>query len=213
MAVAPPPPISDESDLDALVGEARARQRRRRLAAVGVLVTVAGLGVVVYAITVWAAGPHIAGGPIPVAAATACAGPVTSVGHTETVNNTRPLGAAGWIGGIVVDEGYGATKTVIQPNWHAHLARVILRGWRCSDGRPLRFWFSPRNPQLPFSGRGSVEQLASTGSKRLTLRLAYLRWQHFDTVGYVLFSSPGKWVIEARSPSRVLGTVLFDFPH
>ena len=70
MAVAPPP-ISDESDLDALVGEARARQRRRRLATVGVLVTVAGLGVAVYAISVWAAGPHIAGGPIPVPAATA----------------------------------------------------------------------------------------------------------------------------------------------
>jgi hypothetical protein len=210
MAVAPPP-VSNESDLDALVVEARARQRRRRLATAGALVTVAGLAVAVYAITARGAAPHIAGGPIPAAAATACAGPVTPVGRTETVNNTRPLGGAGWIGGIVAGQGYGAIKAVVQPNRHGHSARAVLRGWRCSDGRPLRFWFS--NAQLPFSGRGSVEQLASTGSKRLTLRLAYLRRQHFDTVGYVLFSSPGKWVVEARSLGRVLGTALFDFSH
>src|SRR5579884_1078998 len=112
MAVAPSP-VSGESDLDALVREARARQRRRRLATAGALVAVAGLAVAVYAITAGGAGPHIAGGPIPPAAAAACASPVTPVGRTKTVNNTRPLGKVGWVGGIVVDQGYGAIKTVV----------------------------------------------------------------------------------------------------
>ena len=211
MAVAPPP-VSGESDLDALVGEARARQRRRRFAITGALVALLGLGAAVYAITAGTPAPGIAGGPIPPAAAAACAGPVTPVGHTKSVNNTRPLGQVGWVGGIVVDQGYGALKTVVEPNWHSHLARVVLQGWRCSDGRPLRFWFS--NAQLPFRGRGSVEQLATVGRKHLTLRIDRLRrMQHSFLVGYLLFSSSGKWVVEARGGGRVLGTALFNFPH
>lgn len=207
-----PPPVSPEGDLDALVREARARQRRRRrLVGASVLVVCAGLAAAIYAITAGASGPHIVGGPIPPAAAAACAGPVTPVGHTESVNNTRPIRGVGWIGGVVVNEGWGALKTVIQPNWHGRQARAVLRGWRCSDGRPLRFWFS--NAQLPFHGRGSVAQLASTGSERLRLRLAYLRGQHLFMVGYVLFSSPGRWVVEATENGRHLGTALFDFPR
>jgi hypothetical protein len=211
MAVAPPP-VSPESDLDALVGEARARQRRRRLATAGALAALAGLAAAVYLITARAAGPHIVGGPLPPAATAACAGPITTVGHTKNVNNTRPLGTVGWIGGIVVGQGYGAIKTVVEPNWHSRLGHVVLRGWRCSDGRPLRFWFS--DAQLPFRGHGTEEQLASTGSKRLTLRIARLRLlSHAFAVGYVLFSSPGKWVVEAQDSGRVVGTVLFKFPR
>jgi hypothetical protein len=164
-----------------------------------------------YAIANGRAGIRLSGGPLPRAAATACNGPVTPVGHTESVNNTRRLADVLWIGGVVVSQGYGATKTVIEPNRRARLARTVLRGWRCSDGRPLRFWF--RNAGLPWSGRGTERQLATTGSRGLRLDLARLRAHHWDTVGYVMFSSPGKWVVEARSGRRVLGTVLFDFPR
>lgn len=171
----------------------------------------AGVAAAVYTITTGATGPRIAGGSIPPAAAAACAGPVTPVGHTKSVNNTRPLGQAGWIGGIVVARGYGASKTIVEPNWHSGLARVVLRGWRCSDGRRLRFWFSNA---LPFEGRGSVKQLTTVGSKHLTLWIPRLRrLHHAYAVGYLLFSSPGKWVVEARGGEHVLGTALFDFPH
>jgi hypothetical protein len=211
MAIAPPPSVPGERDLDALVEEARARQRRRRIGTAGSLVALAGLTAAIYVVTVGAAGPRIAGGPIPRAAAAACTRAVTPVGHTKTVNNTRPLGGAGWIGGIVADQGFGAVKTVIEPNWQSKLASFVLRGWRCSDGRPLRFWFS--NAQLPFHGRGSVQQLASLGSRHLTVRIADLRPGRYDLVGYVLFSSPGKWVVDVQGDERTRATVLFDFPH
>jgi hypothetical protein len=170
----------------------------------------AGLALSAYLIAAGAAGPAIAGGPIPRAASNACAGSVTSVESTKELNNARRLGNAIWIGGIVASDGYGAVKTAILPIGHGGPTRVVLRGWRCSDGRKLRFWFS--DSQLPFSGRGSQSQLASTGSQRLTLRLAYLRRNHYGTVGYFMFSSPGRWVVEARQGRAVRGTVLFDFP-
>ena len=184
--------------------------KRGRFSILASLVALAGVAAAAYAISATEASTHFATGPIPPAAARACAGPITPVGHTETVNNTRPLGHAGWIGGIVVNQGYGAIKTVIEPLPHGRLAYAVLRGWRCSDGRRLRFWFSSR--QLPWQGRGTAEQLATTGSARLTVRLAALRRLRSDTGGYVLFSSPGKWVIEASGEGHVVGTALFDFP-
>ncbi len=62
------------------VSERSARSKlRRRLALSGALAALAGLAAAVYAITAGADGPPIAGGPIPPAAAAACAGPVTAV--------------------------------------------------------------------------------------------------------------------------------------
>jgi hypothetical protein len=187
-----------------------APQRRRRAGVAALLVVLAGLAFGVYSIAAGAAGPTIAGGPVPRAASAACAGPLTPVGVTRNLNNARRLGHVAWIGGVVASDGYGAVKTAIEPIARSGPAQVVLRGWRCSDGRRLRFWFS--DSQLPFSGRGSQSELASTGSERLTLRLAYLRRNGFGTVGYFLFSSPGKWVVEARQGRAVRGTVLFDFP-
>ena len=99
---------------------------------------------------------------------------------------------------------------MIERNWHGRLSHGVLRGWRCSDGRPLRFWFS--NGELPFRGRGSIEQLATAGSKRLTVRLADLRQRHLFMVGYLLFSSPGRWVVEGQAKGHPQVAALFDFP-
>jgi hypothetical protein len=133
---------------------------------------------------------------------------VTPIEKTDAMNNARRLGNVLWLS--VPWLGVGPTKTAIEPNWRGRLSRVVLRGWRCSDGRPLRFWFS--DADLPFRGPGSTEQLATTGSKRLMLRLSDLRRQHHFIVGYFLFSSSGKWVIEARHNAHTQATALFDFP-
>jgi hypothetical protein len=158
------------------------------------------------------AGIHLVGGPIPREAAAACAGPVTAV-RTATIpalpplrraklGNAHQLGRLLWIS--TVYDRAGATKTIIEPISRGRVSRAVLRGWRCSDGAPLRFWFSGG----PFPRRANAE----TGSKRLAVRLAYLRANNFGMSGYFMFWSAGKWVVEARQGRAVRGTVLFDFP-
>ncbi len=169
----------------------------------------AGAAAATYTIATGTTGTRIAGGPIPRAAATACEAPSRPSARRRPSTTPRRLANVLWIS-AAYQPGY-PTKTVIEPNSHGHLPQVVLRGWRCSDGRLLRFWFADA-ALLPFTHEpaGSA-RLASTGSKRLTLGLARLRRQHFVSVGYFMFSSPGKWVVEARKGSRVLGTAVFDF--
>jgi hypothetical protein len=138
---------------------------------------------------------------MPRTAAAACAGRVTPIRSTRQLNNARRLARLAWIS--TVYSGAGATKTAIQPIAQKAVSSAALRGWRCSDGAPLRFWFGNRElPQHP---------TARTGSTRLELRFADALRNHFDWVGYFMFWSPGKWVVEARAPhGRSLGTVLFE---
>jgi hypothetical protein len=118
------------------------------------------------------------------------------------LGNARQLGHLLWIS--TAYDGAGATKTVIVPFSEVRLPRVVLRGWRCSDGAPLRFWFS--GGEFPRTAN------AETGSRRLTIRLAYLSRNNFGVSGYFMFWSAGKWVVEARAGGVARGTVLFDFP-
>jgi hypothetical protein len=119
------------------------------------------------------------------------------------------------------------------------LSRAVLRGWRCSDGRLLRFWFyfhkttaftgTEQTEQLarkeePFAnhhGPVSSAALASTGTFTVTARLSGLldgsvcggRYHHPANCvmqGYLMFSSPGKWVVQAQRGSKIVGTAVFD---
>ncbi len=82
-------------------------------------------------------------------------------------------------------------------------SNVTLKGWRCSDGRPLRFWYERRGA-YPFP-IPDVRALETVGDPVATLEAgpgtnAY--------GGYFLFTSPGKWKVSAFLGDHVLASVV-----
>jgi hypothetical protein len=235
MAVATPKRKPPSEDLDALVREARSRQRGRRAGIVGGVVVLAGAAFAAYMIaTNPAANGTFVGGTLSPAAAEACSGPVTPIVSSPSgLGNARAVGHVLWISAPYYGNGY-PTPVVVGANNSTSLSRVVLRGWRCSDGRLLRFWFyvhkttefSPQEVarEEPFANhRGPVSNaaLASTGTFTVTARLRSMldgsfcggRYTHPANCvreGDLMFSSPGKWVIQAQHGSRVVGTAVFD---
>ena len=83
--------------------------------------------------------------------------------------------------------------------------RLTLRGWRCRDQTPLRFWYRDRLPfaSVPVSRRA----LETTGD----LVAAFpARSVPADYTGYMLFSSAGRWNVQVRGGARVLGNVVLE---
>jgi hypothetical protein len=141
-------------------------------------------------------------------AARACGTPTPVVRQTGSgLTNARSLGGLLWFAGGGYRQGY-ATKLLIAARAHNRTRRVVLRGWRCSDRRPLRFWY--RNAYLPFSGQVSDSVLASTGDLGLKVRLRDMRRHRWQMTGYLMFSSPGIWIVKAYVGSRTVGAVVFD---
>ena len=145
-----------------------------------------------------------------VQAARACGTPPTPVvPQTGTgITNARSLGNLLWLAGGGYREGY-PTKLLIAAKPHGRTRRVVLRGWRCSDRRPLRFWY--RNAYLPFTGQVSESVLASTGDLGVKVRLRDMRRQRWQMTGYLMFSSPGMWIVKAYVGSRTVGAVVFEW--
>lgn len=241
MTVAPPRPAPEAADQDALVREARSRQRRRQAILFAGLVLLAGIGAGSYVIagtggsnTVWARGRPSA------AAAAACSGPATpAVTTPDGLGGARALGRVLWLSPVFLGTDT-PTQVWIEARRSTTVPRVVLRGWRCSDGRLLHFWFQPPGPG---DYSGSAEAVASQAMKqaaRAAARLergggsltATLRPRALDqglpcgtqpptvggprsarpcaTDGAFMFSSPGKWVVQAQQGSKVMGTVVFD---
>jgi hypothetical protein len=173
----------------------------------------------------------VRGTPSPTAA-TACAGPPTPVVSAPSgLNNARAVGRVLWVNAPIYGNGY-PTGSVVGANGATDLSRVVLRGWRCSDGRLLRFWFyfhkgdegADATQESPFAnhhGPVSSSALASTGTFTLIVRLrslldgslcggAYTHPASCFMQGYLMFSSPGKWVIQAQDGKKILGTAVFD---
>jgi hypothetical protein len=96
------------------------------------------------------------------------------------------------------------TKVVLQLKPHRPLrTRLLLRGWSCSTGKRLRFWYE--RDRLPFTRLpATTEQLERTGS--LVQVLPADRAVGFH--GYMLFTRSGKWKITVASPSARLGSVV-----
>lgn len=226
---------------DVLGRESRPLRRSRRVRLAGGMALLAAAGFGSYSV---AAGighnTTFARGPLSPAAAAACSGPVTPVVSTPTgLASARAVGDVLWISAPYYGNGY-PTGSVIGANRSTSLSRVVLRGWRCSDGRLLRFWFyfyKNRPPEFsspeqatrqeePFAnhhGPVSSAALASTGTFTVTTRLRSLldgslcggRYTHPANCvmqGYLMFSSPGKWVVQAQHGSKVVGTAVFDAP-
>jgi hypothetical protein len=124
------------------------------------------------------------------------------------LTNAHALGSLLWFAGGSYRQGY-ATKLLIAAKPHGRTQRVVLRGWRCSDRLPLRFWY--RNAPPPFSGLVSDSVLASTGDLGQKVRLREMRRQRWQMTGYLMFSSPGTWIVKAYVGSRAVGAVVFDW--
>jgi hypothetical protein len=166
------------------------------------------------------------------AAATACSAPATPTVSTPTgLRSARAVGHVLWISAPYYGAGF-PTNSFLGANKSAGLSRVVLRGWRCSDGRLLRFWFLTHEKRDFTGGPAQVARreepfahvpvssvaLASTGTFTLTVRLRAL----LDGVacgsagancflgGYLMFSSPGKWVVQAQHGSKIVGTAVFN---
>jgi hypothetical protein len=87
---------------------------------------------------------------------------------------------------------------------------VTLRGWRCADGTPLRFWYRrqgdvplPRNPASP----GELERagdLVATLSGEPTI--PGIPGYH----GYLLFSATGKWVVSVALRGQRVGSFVVN---
>lgn len=93
---------------------------------------------------------------------------------------------------------------------------LTLRGWRCTDGKPLRFWYGdPKrpNPWPPWEDTAfplTQQQLETLGS--LTANLpptpGPTKATRYGYGGYILFSSEGDWKIQLRQGSRLVGAFL-----
>jgi hypothetical protein len=160
------------------------------------------------AVTAAAALGWIAWGPAAYGQPAACGAPTPIVPLTKSgLTNARGLGRLLWVAGGGYTEGY-ATKLLIAAKPHAHTRKVVLRGWRCSDRLPLRFWYRSAPP--PFSGQVADSVLASTGDLAVKVPLRDMRRHRWQMTGYHLFSSPGTWVVKAYVGSRTVGAIVFD---
>lgn len=80
---------------------------------------------------------------------------------------------------------------------------IVLTGQRCSDRRPLRFWYA-RNQPLPDPPL-TVQQLQSLGDSAAALPPIAADTDH---TGYALFTGTGRWEITVQQGGRNLGVLL-----
>jgi hypothetical protein len=233
------PPEAD--DLAALGGESWSGQRRRQVGIAGGLALLAALAFGAYSLAT-GTGPNrtFARGPLSPAAAAACSGPVTPVVSAPTgLNNARALGRVLWLSTVF----YGAkapTQVWINAWRSTTVPRVVLRSWRCSDGRLLHFWFPPPGPGDYSGSAAAMESQAQQQAARAAARLergggsltATLRPRALSQGlpcgtqpptpgrpraatpcaldGLFMFSSSGKWVVQAQHSGKIVGTAVFD---
>jgi hypothetical protein len=85
---------------------------------------------------------------------------------------------------------------------------LVLRGSRCSDGRPLRFWYQNKSFPKPPLAREEFAR-AGTAAGRLDPPPRPLpqigRWRY---TGYMLFSGYGNWRVRAYVKRRLVGTIV-----
>lgn len=81
---------------------------------------------------------------------------------------------------------------------------AVMRGYRCSDGKPLRFQFTDGDdalPTPPFSEHQMQNVLRHTDAALHPMTAGA------DHGGYALFSSTGRWAITLERGGTVLGLI------
>lgn len=79
---------------------------------------------------------------------------------------------------------------------------IHLRGWRCGDGRRLRFWY--REEEFPSSAIGKLEGFGDLVASFPPSR------RPGERGGYFLFTSAGQWRVEVQLGDRLLGSVVLQ---
>jgi hypothetical protein len=133
-----------------------------------------------------------------------CRAHPTPIDRSAPLGHATPLGNVLWLGVYPFQPGY-PTKTIVMAQ--RSLKRpIVLRGWSCADGSPLRFWY---REGLPFGGHVPVTdaELRRTGN----LRAAFGPWpKRAMTGGYLMFWRTGLWKIVAYERQRVVGTAVVE---
>jgi hypothetical protein len=193
-------------------------------------VVLAGIAVAAYMAATNSSNRTFARGTLSPAAAAACAGPVTrAVTTPDGLGGARALGRVLWLSPVFL--GTDAPTQVWMNAWRSTtLPRVVLRGWRCSDGRLLHIWFPPPGRNYSESSAAierqqqqhSVQEAArlKRGGGRLTAALrprALSQGLPCNATpcaldGLFMFSSPGKWIVQVQNGSKIVGTAVFDLP-
>jgi hypothetical protein len=88
---------------------------------------------------------------------------------------------------------------------------VTLRGWRCRDSRPLRFWYPVQGGGVPLARNpASPQELERAGDLIATLprepTIPSIPGYH----GYFLFSATGKWVVSVAVPGQQIGSFVVN---
>lgn len=239
MTIAPRRRPPAPHDRDALGRDARLPPRRRARIAAGVIL-LAGITLVALTVATNGSAPNFARGTLTPTAAAACSGPVTpAVTTPDGLGGARALGRVLWLSPVFL--GTSVPTQVLINAWRStSVPRVVLRGWRCSDGRLLHFWFASPGPSEYSGSRAAVESQLQQQAARAAGRLergggsltATLRPRALAeglpcgtqppivggpravtpcaTDGAFMFSSPGKWVVQAQQGSKIVGTAMFD---
>jgi hypothetical protein len=95
------------------------------------------------------------------------------------------------------------TKMIIRAE-HDLAQPVVMRGYRCSDGKPLRFQFTYGGdtlPTPPYTDHQMQQVLGHTAAALHPMTAGG------DMGGYALFSSEGQWAITLERSGTVLGLV------
>ncbi len=87
-------------------------------------------------------------------------------------------------------------------------APITLRGRRCSDGRPLRFFYRNVGDLRDLPQAGPAVDLQRMGDRVAALAAGEppITVPGLGFPGYMLFSGPGKWKVSVRRGRRLLGT-------
>ncbi len=144
-------------------------------------------------------------------------------GPTPLASSPAPAGGAKI--GPLLARGFpeGATTATID-HWSAgSLPKVLLlqvesapaltlRGFSCSDGRPLRFWYRDGSPSVvgPASTPIPNGVLEMIGDETVVFEAFTLRSPEnpLGHPGYMLFTSAGDWRLEVRGGDTLLGSVV-----
>ena len=106
-------------------------------------------------------------------------------------------------------EGFPEQVVLIAARPYDHL--LSLSGWRCADGRPLRF--SLAYPFLPPSPPAPSSLFVLTGENSAFIR-PFPTLPDAGVVGpeppWFLFDSAGRWVIELRDGEELIGRVTLE---
>jgi hypothetical protein len=134
----------------------------------------------------------VGGGQIP------CGRP-TPIDAAAPVGRAIPIAHRLWLGVYPFQQGH-PTKVVAVAQRKFRIA-VVLRGWNCATGKPLRFWYGEGNPGAPLS----TNALRTSGD----LRVTFGPWEaRAMRGGYFMFWRTDLWKIVAYQAGRPVGTAI-----